>query len=144
MVSCSIRRSARDSGDRDARSMPDTFDTAQAPVTCLLVPLDGSRLAEAVLPAVEALAGQFGARVVLIHVLEARAPATVHGERHLMNATGAERYLTGIAERLRARGIAVETHVHAAPEGDLAGSVVEHAEEFRPDLVVLCAHGRGG
>src|SRR6185437_14384753 len=89
-------------------------------------------------------AERFGTRVVLIHVLEARDPATVHGERHLMDAAGAEQYLASIAERLRARGITVETHVHAAPEGDLARSVVQHAKEFQPDLVVMCAHGRGG
>ncbi|HLV81659.1 MAG TPA: universal stress protein, partial [Chthonomonadaceae bacterium] len=110
----------------------------------LLVPLDGSRLAEAVLPAIEALATHFGSEVILIHVLEERAPATVHGDRHLMDAGEADQYLQAVAARLRAAGIPVETHVHEALEGDVARSVVEHTEEFIPDLIVLCAHGRGG
>ncbi len=110
----------------------------------MLVPLDGSGLAEAVLPATEALASRFSAQVILVHVLEKRPPATVHGDRHLMDADEASAYLDSIASRLRMSGLEVETHVHAAPEGDLAGSVVEHSEEFSPDLVVLCAHGSGG
>ena len=110
----------------------------------LLVPLDGSRLAEAVLPATEALAVCFSSLVILIHVLEEHAPATVHGDRHLMDAGEAAQYLQTIAARLQASGISVETHVHEALEGDVARSVVEHTEEFVPDLVVLCAHGRGG
>ena len=110
----------------------------------LLVPLDGSRLAEAVLPAVEAVAVRFGARVLLMHVLEERPPATIHGEPHLMDAQEAEDYLAGVAERLRAAGATVETHVHAAREGDVPRSIVEHTEEYAPDLVVLCSHGTGG
>ena len=49
----------------------------------LLVPLDGSRLAESILPPALYFAGQFGATIVLFHVIEAGAPAEVHGERHL-------------------------------------------------------------
>ena len=48
-----------------------------APFTSILVPLDGSPLAEAALPPAVALAGKLGARVTLLHVLEADAPATV-------------------------------------------------------------------
>ena len=52
----------------------------------LLVPLDGSRLAETILAVVERLAAAYGATVVLLHVIERGAPATVHGERHLRTA----------------------------------------------------------
>src|SRR5437764_19449 len=52
----------------------------------LLVPLDGSRLAETVLVVVERLAAVYRATVVLLHVIERGAPATVHGERHLRTA----------------------------------------------------------
>jgi nucleotide-binding universal stress UspA family protein len=110
----------------------------------LLVPLDGSRLAEAVLPTVEALAQRFDARVILMHILEQRPPATVHGEPHLLDAGAAAAYLERIAERLRGGGASVDTHVHDAPEGDVARSIAEHTDEYSPDLVVLCAHGRGG
>jgi nucleotide-binding universal stress UspA family protein len=110
----------------------------------LLVPLDGSRLAETVLVVVERLAAVYKATVVLLHVIERGAPATVHGERHLRTAVEAQTYLAGLAARLSAGGIAVETHAHDVPEGDVARSIVAHAEEEGADLIALCTHGGGG
>jgi nucleotide-binding universal stress UspA family protein len=110
----------------------------------LLVPLDGSRLAEAVLPVVERLAPLCGSTVVLLHVLERGAPAEVHGEPHLTGMDEATAYLEGLAKRLRARGIAVETHPHEVPEGNVARSIAAHALEERADLIVLSTHGSGG
>ena len=110
----------------------------------LLVPLDGSRLAEAVLPLIGWLAPACQAMVVLLHVIERGAPATVHGEHHLQTTEEAAAYLRGQAERLRAHGIVVETHVHEVPEGDVARSIAAHAQEERADLIVLCTHGSGG
>lgn len=110
----------------------------------LLLPLDGSHMAESVLPAAESLALRFGSRITLMHVIESHAPTTVHGERHLARRDEAEQYLTQVAERLRSRGIEVVTHVHEVPMGDLARSVVEHTEEFKPDVVVLTSHGHEG
>lgn len=110
----------------------------------LMVPLDGSHMAEAVLPAAISLAQRFHSTVTLLHVLEQRPPAMVHGERHLMDARGAGAYLAEIAAQMRAEGVAVEVHVHDNPEGDVAAAIVRHAEEFQPDLIVLGAHGRGG
>ena len=110
----------------------------------LLVPLDGSRLAESTLPAAMALAGRLRARVTLLHVLERHAPATVHGERHLTGTGEAEAYLHGIAARFAGVGIVVDIHAHPSPEGDVAASIVAHAAEIGAGLIVLCTHGRGG
>lgn len=118
-------------------------DLKQATLT-YLVPLDGSHLAESVLPAVEELAGRCNATVVLLHVLESRAPATVHGERHLANGVEAASYLDEISVRLRARGLSVQCHVHLEREADVARSIAAHASELHADLVVLCTHGTGG
>src|SRR5438105_1325724 len=104
---------------------------------CLLVPLDGSRLAEAVLPVVDRFASTLQAKVMLLHVIERGAPATVHGEHHLQTTEEAATYLQVQAERLRVHGIAVETHVHEVPEGDVARSIAAHAQEERADLIVL-------
>jgi nucleotide-binding universal stress UspA family protein len=114
------------------------------PIAHLLVPLDGSRLAEgAVAPAI-ALATRLGARVRLVHILERGAPATIHGERHLTSTGEAEAYLHGVASRFADAGIPVEVHTHSSPEGDVADSIAVHARAGRADLIVLCAHGRGG
>ena len=110
----------------------------------LLTPLDGSRLAESVLPAVGRFAKAFDSTVVLLHVLERGAPAAVHGDRHLRTVPEATAYLEEVAAGLREQGIAVEYHAHDAPEGDVARSIVDHAEEKQADLIVLCTHGRGG
>ncbi len=110
----------------------------------LLVPLDGSRLAEAVLPTALGFAAGIGARVTLLHVLERSAPQTVHGEAHLQDARGAEQYLREVANRNAAGGQALDLHVHVNQENDVARSIVEHARELKADLTALTPHGRGG
>ena len=118
--------------------------TGPLPIHHILVPLDGSRLAESALGPAMALAERLHSRVTLLHIIERRAPETIHGERHLTNAGEAEAYLTGIASRFADAGIPVETHAHPSPEGDVAASIAVHALGHRADLIVLCAHGQGG
>src|SRR5262249_39237985 len=74
-------------------------------VNRILVALEGSRLAEAVLPAACSLARTLGARLLLVHVLEREAPATVHGEPHHADADEAAAYLGRLAGELRRGGI---------------------------------------
>ncbi len=52
----------------------------------ILVPLDGSKLAEAALPAAVSLAETLHAPVTLLHVIEQDAPEEVHRDRHLTDA----------------------------------------------------------
>ena len=110
----------------------------------LLVPLDGSRLAEAVLPATFYLAEHFCATVVLFHVIEQDARAKINGERHLADAAESQAYLDAIATRFTPRCASIEKHVHKLKHADVAHSIIEHAEELATDLIVLCAHGQGG
>lgn len=110
--------------------------------THVLVPLDGSQLAEAVLPTALGLAAGLGARVTLLHVLERNAPDRVHGETHLNDVEQAERYLTGITSRYAGAGLEITYHVHANPENNVAASIAGHVLEFGADLVVLTPHGR--
>lgn len=114
------------------------------PIRKILVPLDGSRLAEAVLPAVGTLAERTRALVVLLHVMERDAPASVHGDRHLQHIPDAEAYLGVVRARLEAGGIAVEAHVHPNLESDVAQSIAGHVHELGADLIACCSHGRGG
>ncbi len=109
--------------------------------TRLLVPLDGSRMAETALPIVERLATIDDASVTLLHVIERGAPATVHGDRHLKAIDEANAYLDGIAAGLRAHGIQVAQHTHEVPQGNVARSIADHSEEGHADLIVLCTHG---
>jgi nucleotide-binding universal stress UspA family protein len=113
-------------------------------LTRFLVPLDGSKLAEAVLPALEILAQRWSASVVLLHIIEKNAPQTIHGQPHLTQAAEAERYLEGVANLLMPKGIPVEWHVHGSAEGQVAASIAQHAEGYHSDLILLCAHGHEG
>lgn len=109
----------------------------------LIVPLDGSRLAEAVLPAVIYLAEHMRAEVVLLHAIEKNAPQSIHGESHLTQPDHALSYLHEIASRFPP-DVQVETHVHEVQVASVAASISEHAGELSSDLIVMCTHGSGG
>jgi nucleotide-binding universal stress UspA family protein len=110
----------------------------------LLVPLDGSRLAETVFPAVAYLAEKLAARVTLLHVVEREAPVTIHGQRHLTEANEARAYLDEAARMILRASIPVEKHVAAAGEAGVAQSIVQCAVERAADLIVMCSHGHSG
>jgi nucleotide-binding universal stress UspA family protein len=110
----------------------------------LLVPLDGSRLAEAALPVAAYLARKLGSTVTVLHVVERRSPQQVHGDHHLTSPEEAAAYLDETAARAILSGLVVQQHVHAAAVDDVARSIVEHKDELAPDLIVMCTHGSGG
>jgi nucleotide-binding universal stress UspA family protein len=110
----------------------------------VLIPLDGSHLAEAALPPAASIAAKLGASVTLIHVIEHRPPDSVHSDRHLHDVDEATQYLSELARTSFPPGVEVETHVHTAEVSDVARSIVEHSDELEPDLIVMCTHGRSG
>ena len=110
----------------------------------ILIPLDGSVLAESALPVAEFLSRALGARITLIHVIEKDAVAFIHGERHLTRHEEAEVYLEQIRQRAFPALSQVALHVHESAVKDVAQGIVEHQDEFTPDLIVMCSHGRGG
>jgi len=111
----------------------------------ILVPLDGSKLAEAAVPVAASLAQTLNAPVTLLHIIEQDAPQEIHKEHHITQADEASAYLEQVAKRGFPAGVNVDTHVHTAAVKDVPASIVEHAiTEFQPDLIVMCTHGRGG
>jgi nucleotide-binding universal stress UspA family protein len=110
----------------------------------LLVPLDGSRMAEAALPVAVSMARSFASRVTLFHAIEKDAPREIHGERHLGRPDDARDYLSAVASRAFPVDICVDTHVHEGPEGNVPISIVDHVRDLKVDMVVMCTHGRGG
>ncbi len=110
----------------------------------LLVPLDGSKLAESVLPAVAYLAPTLQSSVMLIHVIESAAHKEIHGDRHLTEPGEALAYLQDAARRRLPESIRVEFHVHEEKEKQLAQSIFRHSHEFHSEMVILCTHGRHG
>lgn len=110
----------------------------------LLVPLDGSNMAESVLPAVSTLARKLNIVVTLLHVIEKDAPREVHGDLHLTDPAEARTYLDKLAAEAFPHDVCVERHVHKAAVSDVARSIVSHSRESGGDLVVMSTHGRGG
>jgi len=109
----------------------------------ILVPLDGSRLAEAALPPAASLAQTIHAPITLLHLIERNAPKTVHKDRHLTQPGEADEYLRQVTHQSFAKGTQVDWHVHKAEIKDVARSIVEYTSELEPDLIVMCSHGRG-
>jgi nucleotide-binding universal stress UspA family protein len=110
----------------------------------ILVPLDGSHLAEAALPAAATLSKMLGSRVTLIHVIEKNAPQEVHGDRHLTDADDACNYLSKIAKEMFSPELNIQTHVHTEGVTDVTKSIVDHSSELEPDLIIMCTHGESG
>ena len=112
----------------------------------ILVPLDGSTLAECVLPHVTAIAPVTHARITLLHVLQQTqngggTPAVDPVDWHLKKQN-AEKYLEGIVNRFSEAGIlGVEPVIL---EGSPAGSVIDFARGNNVDLIALSTHGHSG
>ena len=107
----------------------------------LLVPLDGSTMAEAALPVAAYLAQTLQARVTLIHVIEKSAPKDVHGEPHLHGAGEASSYLEALRTSFAGSRTEWDYHVHAPGADNVAGTIVAHEAELHPDLIIMCTHG---
>ena len=112
----------------------------------ILVPLDGSTLAECVLPHVMAIAPVTNARVTLLHVLQhpqngSGSSAVDPVEWHLQKQKS-EKYLEQVVSRLNKSGIlAVEPIIL---EGNPANSVIDFAHNNNVDLIALSTHGNSG
>ncbi len=112
-----------------------------------LVPLDGSAVAEAIIPFILDIAGPLDMEVDLLRVVEPLAPMVIEGSRHVevedieARRTDAEEYLAPIAVELRNKGVKVESRVR---RGNPAEEIVAAARETGADLIAMSTHGRGG
>jgi nucleotide-binding universal stress UspA family protein len=112
-------------------------------IKSILVPLDGSKLSETVLPMAALLAQQNHAKLILFHVIEQNPPDSVHGDRHLTGVIEAAAYLDQLSQDLPAEVMA-DRHVHTVAEKNVAESIVEHSRELGVDMIAMCAHGQSG
>jgi len=112
-------------------------------VKTILVPLDGSTLAEAALPPAIDLARERGARLILLRATEAHgSPLADPAEAQVTAVRGAEAYLAGVRTRIHAAELpAVDTSVWYGPPAD---AIVEAARFRSVDLIVMSSHGRSG
>ncbi len=115
----------------------------------ILVPLDGSKRAESILKHVEALAACFGAKIVLLQVVEPNVSLITpydmvpyydpkEGERSITEARG---YLAAKEGELKTAGIEVKCVVESGP---VVGAILDVAERESADLIAMASHGRSG
>ena len=109
----------------------------------IMVPLDGSMLAEAALSTACDFAARDGATISLLRAAEAMTrPGADAVEAQVTAVREAEEYLAAVVRRLVDKGIKrVEPHVWYGPA---AAAIVEAASAQKADLIVMCTHGRSG
>jgi len=114
----------------------------------ILVPLDGSKLAERALPHATALAHKFGAEITLVQVIPpVYAPVTP--EMAVVQPTisldelqaESEKYLKMRQDELRKEGLIVHRTII---DGPIAESILGYAENQGCALIVMSTHGRSG
>jgi nucleotide-binding universal stress UspA family protein len=115
----------------------------------VLIPLDGSPLAEEVLEPAMALGKLMDAEYTLLQAIDPplfRSIPAVHAsgvDKQILEQSRAEAlaYLEGVAERMRAEGLQVHTSVLHAPP---SVAILDYAHEHAVDLIAMATHGRGG
>lgn len=122
----------------------------------IIVPLDGSILAESILPHVEAIAKSRGSGtidVILVRVCEAPAinsdypeSMAVSWDKHVDQEVAkcqvdSKQYLSGIERRLRQSGIKVKQQTLV---GRVADEIVDFAAKTPSSLIAMSTHGRSG
>jgi nucleotide-binding universal stress UspA family protein len=130
---------------------------AGSTVRRIVVALDGSAAAEAILPIAATVARQNGAKITLVRACPAEpvdeVPAvTLIGrladQAGAADQTGAraarhdaERYMDETVQRLRAAGLAAD---YELLEGAAGEAIVDEAEGLGADMVAMATHGRTG
>ena len=108
----------------------------------ILVPLDGSKCAESILPQVEDLAKGSKRGVCLLRVVSAHTVLSADPiDAEVKVVREAEQYLEGVKDQLQTRGLDVDTHVRY---GDDVKEILDHASQKEIDLIAMSTHGRRG
>ncbi|HEX6363066.1 MAG TPA: universal stress protein [Albitalea sp.] len=116
----------------------------------ILVPIDGSPTSRRGFDEALALAERLGARVQVLHVVDARLliaemSAVAPPEQMLEDwrASG-DKLVAEAVERGRARGVAIDGVVRCDPGQRVCDLIVEEARSWGAELVVMGTHGRRG
>lgn len=116
----------------------------------ILVPLDGSELAECVLPHVESISKGCGAEtVVFLRVIDSDMPSAVDAylteeqkkEIDEGNEMAGKNYLNQIVSQIQLGKINLQTQLI---NGKVAESIIGYTEENSIDLIIIATHGRSG
>jgi nucleotide-binding universal stress UspA family protein len=123
---------------------PTPIRSATPPFRHILVPLDGSALAEEILPPVTSLAASEGADLTLLRIIEGGHHVAGHPREDSVaeQRATAELYLSRLAAELLSGGRSVRVAVLEAEHP--ARAILTAAERHGTDLIALATHGRSG
>lgn len=108
----------------------------------ILVPLDGSKLAEKILPQVEELVKLSGAEVHLLKVVMSYEVDPKKDKEELEKLSGeAQKYLDQVAARLKKNAIQALAIVGYGKD---AVKICDYASEKKCNLIAMSTHGRSG
>jgi nucleotide-binding universal stress UspA family protein len=113
----------------------------------VLLPLDGSMIAEAIIPFLLEIAGPLDMDVTLLRVVVPAPPMAIESHRDISVdhvdklRSDAEQYLAGIAAELRAKGVRVQTRARV---GEAVAEILAGARDVEADMIAMTTHGRGG
>ena len=117
--------------------------------THIVVPLDGSSLAEQILTRIVPLAKLEEAEITLLHMLaptgdsyENGAEETIHLPWWVKRVSGAQAYLSRKAAEIRLQGVATTIDVVVGEK--ISDAITDYARRERADLIAIATHGRGG
>jgi nucleotide-binding universal stress UspA family protein len=114
----------------------------------VLIPLDGSEPAEAILPFAERIAGSLDLEVCLLRVVEPMPAMVGLGTGGVvgpdvlaLRQSDAKQYLADVARQLEARGLRVRTFLgFGGPERE----ILDVAKAEKADLIAMSTHARRG
>ena len=111
----------------------------------ILVPLDGSRRAQRILPHVEELTQRYDATIVFLRVVGSEA-GHGHSAEFYIEALDraleeARLYLNGIQGEFSQKGFQVRTIVERGP---VVNTIIKVAKRENVDLIAMASHGRAG
>ena len=112
----------------------------------ILVPLDGSKRAEEILPHVEEMARRYEARIIFLQVVEPPAMpsegATItYGQEYETIRSLAEKYLSDLVAVFHSKKIQAEKRLE---NGHVVRSILRTSESIGADVIAIASHGRGG
>lgn len=108
----------------------------------IVVPLDGSSLAEKILPEAMRLARAFGSEIDLLRVTpSAVVQMTAAGHGGPLPEEDPMPYLRGLCDRLAKDGVTARA---VARKGDAASEICRHAKELGAGAILVATHGRSG
>ena len=110
----------------------------------VLVPLDGSPVAEGILPFIEQIAGPLDIEIILLHVVPPAAldavtmAKEIGAEGPIIADLNAQGYLEPLVGSLKAKGVRAGARVRI---GDPAREIVAASKELKADMIAMTTHG---